>query len=66
MFAAAAGKSTLGIPKKVGQEFTSGFHGRPGSIKKLPARIERAKKTGLISPRAESRHMDVDATATMH
>lgn len=34
MHAAAAGKSTLGIPKKVGKEFVKAQHGK--STKKLP------------------------------
>jgi hypothetical protein len=38
MFAAAAGKSTLGIPKKVGREFTKAD--KPG---KLPARAKKGK-----------------------
>jgi hypothetical protein len=43
MKAAAAGKSTLGIPQSVGQEFTSGFHGHKGSVSKLPE-VAKAKK----------------------
>ena len=38
MYAAAAGKSTLGIPKKVGKEFTGADS--PG---KLPKRVKRKK-----------------------
>ena len=38
MEAAKEGKSTLGIPAKVGREFTQGFAGQPGSVKALPAR----------------------------
>jgi hypothetical protein len=34
MYAAAAGKSTLGIPKKVGQEFTAGSPSLKGLPKK--------------------------------
>lgn len=43
MYAAAEGKSTLGIPKKVGQEFVAAGPAKP----KLPARTpnpEHAKK----------------------
>jgi hypothetical protein len=37
MHAAAEGRSTLGIPKSVGQEFTADQ--APGSVKKLPKRV---------------------------
>lgn len=51
MQAAASGNSTLGIPKKVGQEFTAGLG--KGSVKKLPTRIGRKmaplRARGLIS-----------------
>lgn len=40
MFAAAAGNSTLGIPKKVGKEFADADRGG-----KLPARAKPAKNT---------------------
>lgn len=51
MHAAAEGKSALGIPKKVGEEFTAD---QPkGSVKKLPARVGKKAKhllsRGLIS-----------------
>lgn len=39
MHAAAAGKSTIGIPKKVGKEFSSAD--KPG---KLPAKAPKKKK----------------------
>jgi hypothetical protein len=39
MYAAAAGKSTLGIPKKVGKEFVAAD--KPG---KLPAKAPKPKK----------------------
>ena len=39
MYAAAAGKSTLGIPKKVAKEFVASD--KPG---KLPKRVKRKKK----------------------
>ena len=42
MYAAADGKSTLGIPKAVGKEFTATT--RPGSVKKLPARAKSKRK----------------------
>jgi hypothetical protein len=38
MYAAASGKSTLGIPKKVGAEFVAAD--KPG---KLPARVKAGK-----------------------
>ena len=38
MYAAAAGKSTLGIPKKVGKEFTKADKGG-----KLPKKVKGAK-----------------------
>jgi hypothetical protein len=40
MYAAASGKSNLGIPKKVGAEFVAAD--KPG---KLPARVKPAGKT---------------------
>ena len=39
MHAAAAGKSTLGIPQKVGAEFVADQ--KPGSVKRLPMRVGR-------------------------
>lgn len=39
MHAAAAGKSTLGIPKKVGKEFAAADKGG-----KLPKRVKKRKK----------------------
>ena len=57
MHAAAEGKSTLGIPKKVGAEFTKAQ--KPGSVKRLPRlprrvrkQARRAAKRGLISEKA--------------
>jgi hypothetical protein len=47
MFAAASGKSTLGIPKSVGQEFTADQ--TPGSVKKLPPRAHALRQRGMIS-----------------
>ena len=59
MHAAASGHSTLGIPKKVGQEFTADQ--TPGSVKSLPERVtpSRSKilfKRGAISSRAMKKH----------
>ena len=39
MYAAKEGRSTLGIPASVGEEFTAGYHGKPGSISRLPKRL---------------------------
>lgn len=47
MQAAASGKSTLGIPKAVGEEFTEAQ--APGSVKKLPKRVNKLRERGLIS-----------------
>lgn len=47
MFAAAAGKSTLGIPKKVGMEFAKADIAR--GPKKLPA---MAQPKGFSAPRS--------------
>lgn len=61
MHAAAEGKSTLGIPKKVGQEFTADQ--KPGSVKKLPQHVRKtarkAMKRGMISPKAAKKHLGV-------
>ena len=46
MFAAAEGKSTIGIPKKVGQEFTAG-----PQPKGLPAKAPGAPKRPTIKRR---------------
>lgn len=45
MYAAAAGKSTLGIPKKVGQEFARADKGGdlPKRATKLPPKQKRNK-----------------------
>lgn len=54
MHAAAEGKSTLGIPKSVGKEFTADQ--APGSVKNLPERVgkdaSKLRKRGLISDKA--------------
>jgi hypothetical protein len=59
MHAAASGKSTLGIPKKVGAEFVKGQ--TMGAVKKLPQHVKsRAKsaiKRGAISEKAAKRHL---------
>ena len=54
MYAAAAGKSTLGIPKKVGEEFTEagpagGSYGKLPQKKKPGAKMQKAFDTGRIS-----------------
>lgn len=57
MYAAASGNSTIGIPKKVGAEFTADV--QPGQIKALPKRAKakksRSHKNGQVSERAEER-----------
>ena len=40
MFAAASGKSTLGIPQSVGKEFAQATH----NVSKLPERLSRLAK----------------------
>lgn len=39
MWAAREGKSTLGIPQSVGEEFTEAQ--APGSVKRLPERVKK-------------------------
>jgi hypothetical protein len=56
MHAAAAGKSTLGIPKSVGAEFTADQ--APGSVKKLPKRVGAMHKRSVISNKAKAKHLD--------
>ena len=46
MRAAAAGKSSIGIPKKVGAEYVAADKARPA--KKLPQRVSEGRK-GLIN-----------------
>lgn len=58
MHSAAEGKSTLGIPKKVGQEFTADQ--KPGDVKDLPqrkskSRVDRLRERGLISDKAAAK-----------
>lgn len=58
MHAAASGKSTIGIPKKVGKEFAKGA--KKTSVKKLPQHVARAKsamKRGAISETAAKKHL---------
>ena len=45
MGAAAAGKSTLGIPKKVGKEFIAATP--KGSTKNLPKKVKKGKDYGF-------------------
>ena len=58
MHAAAEGRSTLGIPKKVGEEFVSASHGM--KVKRLPKHVKHAAKKlhkrGLLSDKA-MKHM---------
>ncbi len=56
MHSAAEGKSTLGIPAKVGKEFVSASHGK--SVKKLPKHVKHAHKRGLISDRQMAKMHD--------
>lgn len=49
MHAAAEGHSTLGIPQKVGAEFTADQ--RPGSVKSLPQRVKPANRHALSRAR---------------
>lgn len=62
MHSAAEGKSTLGIPKKVGAEFIADQ--APGSVKKLPTRVnskvKHAAHRGMLSKRASGRHFKTE------
>jgi hypothetical protein len=49
MHAAEEGRSTIGIPKKVGAEFVKADHGR--KIKRLPKHAYKMAKRGLVSPK---------------
>jgi hypothetical protein len=56
MHSAEQGKSTLGIPQKVGAEFVAGQ--TKGALKGLPERVKKPKrprKNGQISDRAHER-----------
>ncbi len=59
MHAAKEGRSTLGIPKKVGAKFVKESRGL--KIKKLPAHVRKAvrhaKRRGLISEAAAKKHL---------
>lgn len=57
MHSAAAGHSTLGIPKSVGKKFVKASHGQ--KVKKLPVHVKHAAKRGLISPK-QLRKMEHD------
>jgi hypothetical protein len=46
MHAAAEGKSTLGIPKSVGQDFVNASHGE--SVKSLPQRVSKSRKSKTL------------------
>jgi len=59
MHSAAEGKSTIGIPASVGQEFTADQ--APGSVKRLPARVHKLnkmRKRGVISPKQHAKMAD--------
>jgi hypothetical protein len=61
MHAAAQGKSTLGIPAKVGAEFVAGQ--KPGALKGLPEKVKAKKpkrtlRNGQVSDRARERMPD--------
>jgi len=49
MHAAEEGRSTIGIPQKVGAEFVKASHGM--KVKKLPKHVRKAHRRGLISDR---------------
>lgn len=57
MFAAAAGHSTLGIPKRVGKKFVKESHGQKikGLPKKVHAKALHLHKRGMISEKALKR-----------
>lgn len=60
MRAAAAGHSTLGIPRSVGQDFVSASHGM--KVGKLPQHVKKPKKLpvfGSLAP-TQSGHYDGD------
>ncbi len=60
MYAASEGKSTLGIPKSVGQEFVggaSGVEGLTGLPKKKP--IRRGRHAGKPKATPESAHAEL-------
>jgi GMP synthase-like glutamine amidotransferase len=59
MHSAAAGKSTIGIPKTVAKKFVAESHGQ--NVKKLPKHVRKtaknAMKRGMISEKAAKRHL---------
>jgi hypothetical protein len=57
MHAAAEGKSTIGIPAKVGKDFVAADHGRKvGRLPKhVPKGSKKLAKRGLISPKQMQR-----------
>ncbi len=63
MFAAASGNSTLGIPKKVGTEFTSDL--KKGSVSKLPERVTPKAKGKSSNPSAGMPPGGHDPSASM-
>lgn len=59
MQAAASGKSTLGIPKDVGEEFTADLG--PGDVKALPKRVKKKPPSRTDQLRAAGRISDRQA-----
>ncbi len=57
MFAAAAGKSTLGIPQKVGREFADADQGgKLPARKKAPSGLAKAFAKGKVSASVMKKH----------
>jgi hypothetical protein len=57
MFAAASGKSTLGIPQKVGKEFADADEGGKLPARKKPsAKMQSAFGRGAISAKVMAKH----------
>lgn len=54
MHAAEEGKSTIGIPKKVGKKFVAESQGT--KVKTLPKHVRRAHARGQISDAAMKKH----------
>lgn len=48
MWAAAAGRSNIGIPQKAGAEFAKAQHGHP--VKDLPERVTKKADGGAVAP----------------
>lgn len=55
MYAAAAGKSTLGIPPSVGADFVDSD--KPGKLPARKSKVKRMRKSGAISDKAASRRL---------